>query len=439
MVVQSLTNRASTKWFEPMSLKFICLRRPFFALVLAAGFACVHFTGKVQASEATGETSKIFSADPQTLVASKSTLAAGDATLRPALNRLLAEADKRLEQKPSSVMDKIQIPPSGDKHDYISQAPYFWPDTNSPGGKYINRDGQRNPEAGNSSDARNFAAVCYDAHTLALAYYFSGDEKYAAKAAEFIRVWFLNPATRMNPNLKYGQGIPGGVEGRPAGLISARGLADLVDAIGLLAGSKNWTTNDQQQMTAWAGDYFLWLTTSKIGLGEDAASNNHGTFYDVQAVSLALFLGKTDFAREKLLAARENRLARQIEPDGKMPRELKRTLSFHYSLFNLSAAMQLAALGRSVGVDLWHYQTTDGRSILKAAKFMAQFADPGRAWPYQQIQRPNRKELGELLLRVAAEFPESKIKDALKFFRPEDFSGSAERLYLKMVRLPEAK
>jgi hypothetical protein len=422
-----------------MSLKLFTPTTRFFALVLAAGFACVHFTGKVRASEATGETSKIFSADPQTLVASKSTLAAGDAALRPALDRLLAEADKRLEQKPSSVMDKIQIPPSGDKHDYISQAPYFWPDTNSPGGKYINRDGQRNAEAGNSSDARNFAAVCYDAQTLALAYYFSGDEKYAAKAAEFIRVWFLNPATRMNPNLKYGQGIPGGVEGRPAGLISARGLADLVDAIGLLAGSKNWTTNDQQGMTAWAGDYFLWLTTSKIGLGEDAASNNHGTFYDVQAVSLALLIDNTNFAREKLLAARENRLARQIEPDGKMPRELARTLSFHYSLFNLSAAMQLAALGRSVGVDLWHYQTTDGRSILKAAEFMAQFADPGRTWPYQQIQKPNRHELGELLLRVAAEFPESRIKDALKFFRPEDFSGSAERLYLKMARLPAAK
>jgi Alginate lyase len=422
-----------------MSLKLFTPTRRLLALVLAAGFACVHFTGKVQAAEATGETPRVFSADPQTLVASKHMLAAGDKTLRPALNRLLAEADNKLERKPSSVMDKIHIPPSGDKHDYISQAPYYWRDTNSPDEKYISRDGERNPEAEKNSDAGNFATVCYDTHTLALAYYFSGDEKYAAKAAEFIRVWFLNPATRMNPNLNYGQGIPGGVEGRPAGLISARCLADLVDAIGLLAGSKSWTTNDQQGMIAWAGDYFQWLTTSKIGLGEDAASNNHGTFYDVQAVSLALFLGKTDFAREKLLAAREKRIALQIEPDGKMPRELARTLSFHYSLFNLRAEMQLAALGRSAGVDLWHYQITDGRSILKAAEFMAQFADPGRAWPYQQIQKPNRNELGELLLRVAAEFPESKIKDALKFFRPEDFAGSAERLYLKMERLTAAK
>ena len=153
----------------------------------------------------------------------------------------------------------------------------------------------------------------------------------------------------------------------------------------------------------------------------------------------ALLIDNTNFACEKLLAARENRIAKQIEPDGKMPRELARTLSFHYSLFNLGAAMQLADLGRSAGVDLWHYRTTDGRSILKAAEYLAQFADPGRTWPYQQIQKPNRHELGELLLRVAAEFPDGKIKDALKFFQPEDFADSVERLYLKMMRPPPAK
>jgi len=428
-----------------MPLKLISPFLQKFAPVLVAGFACVsltgcaHFTAKGQASETTDGTPKVFSADPQTLAANKSALAAGDATLRPALNRLLADADDRLGWEPLSVMDKSQIPPSGDKHDYISQAPYFWPNPNTSNGlPYINRDGQRNPEVRNSSDARNFADICSDTHTLALAYYFSGDEKYAAQAAKFVRVWFLNPATRMNPNLKYGQAIPGVVEGRAAGLITARCLTDLVDAIGLLAGSTNWTANDQQKMVAWAGDYLQWLTTSKIGLNENAALNNHGTYYDAEAVSLALFIGKTDFARKKLLAAREKRIAKQIEPDGKMPQELRRTLSFGYSTFNLTAEMQLADLGRNVGVDLWHYQTADGRSILKAAEFMAPFADPNRAWPYQQIQRPNRRELGGLLLRVAAEFPESKVKDSLEFFRPEDFANSPEQLYLKMARLSAA-
>ena len=81
-------------------------------------------------------------------------------------------------------------------------------------------------------------------------------------------------------------------------------------------------------------------------------------------------------------------------------------------------------------------------SLLIAASlyfFLTGLAPDGRAWPYQQIQRPNRNELGGLLLRVAAEFPESKIQDAFKYFQPEDFSRNTERLYLKMAPLPAAK
>ncbi len=331
-------------------------------------------------------------------------------------------------------MDKQQIPPSGDKHDFISQAPYFWRDTNSPGGKYIRRDGERNPESNADSDAGHFGAVCSGAHTLALAYYFSGDEKYAAKAAELIRVWFLNPATKMNPNLNYGQGIPGETEGRPAGLISARGLVHLVDAIGLLGGSKAWTAADQQGMTAWFTDYLHWLTTSKIGRGELDAKNNHGTFCDTQAAAIALFLGKTETARDIVSQAREKRIARQIEPDGRQPLELARTKSFGYSCFNLRALMDLADIGRNVGVDLWHFQTADGRGLLKATEFLAPYADPQKKWPFQQIQQANRSDLGDLLVRAAAEFPDEKpVADALKFLKPENFADNPARLYLKMA------
>lgn len=375
----------------------------------------------------------VFSADQQTLAASKLALAKGNSALKPVLSQLLEDVDARLDQKPPSVMDKKLVPPSGDKHDYISQAPYYWRDTNSPDGKYVRHDGERNPESKADSDAGRLGGVCSGVHTLGLAYYFTDNEKYAAKAAELMRVFFLNPATRMNPNLNFGQGIPGEVEGRPTGLIGARGLADLVDGIGLLAGSKSWTADDQQKMKAWAGAYFHWLTTSKIGLGEDAASNNHGTFYDVQAVSLALFIGNTNYAREKLLTARQKRVAQQIEPDGKMPRELARTLSFNYSLFNLRAEMSLADLGRVAGVDLWHYQTTDGRSLLKAVEFMAPYADPKREWPYKQIHKANRSELNDVLRRAAVEYPESNaIAEALKFSNKEDNSPS--RLYLRFVQ-----
>lgn len=365
------------------------------------------------------------------MAAAKASLARGDMSLQPAFQRLMAEANKDLSARPISVMDKKRIPPSGNKHDYMSQAPYFWRDPNSPDGKYIRRDGERNPESNEDSDAGRLGKVCGDAHTLALAYYFSGNEKYAAKATELVRVFFLDPATRMNPNLNFGQGIPGEVDGRPTGLISARSLVDLVDAIGMLAGSQSWSDADQRGMVDWVGQYFHWLTTSKIGLGEAAAKNNHGSYYDVQATALALFLGDDGFARKIILEARAKRIARQIEPDGREPFELVRTLSFGYSLFNLRALSELADLGRNVGVDLWHYQTPDGRSLLKGLEFMARYANAATHWPYQQIRSPNRGDLGALLFQDAIEYPGSDLNDALKFFPAADFKDSMARLIYK--------
>jgi Alginate lyase len=405
-----------------------------FAIVVAiCSLLCV--SAVVRADEASSSRSQVFCGDVSALAANKTALAGGNTSLQPAWQKLQAEADRALTASPHSVMEKKQLPPSGDKHDFLSWAPYYWSDPNSPDGKYVRRDGQRNPVADEGSDAGHFEKLCSDVHTLALAFYFSGDEKYAAKAADLIRVWFLNPATRMNPNLNFGQGVPGEVSGRPAGLISARGLVGLVDGIGLLAGSKSWTPADQQGMVAWCTDYFKWLTTSKIGLGESAATNNHGTFYDVQATALALYIGQTDAARNILQAARTKRIARQIQPDGKMPRELARTLSFNYSLFNLEALMDLASIGQGAGVDLWHYQTADGRSILQAVKFLAPYADPERAWPYQQIHKPDRGALAGLLLRAIAQFPDSGLQDDLKFFNRGELAISATRLDFKTAPL----
>jgi hypothetical protein len=348
---------------------------------------------------------------------------------------LLADAREALEIKPPSVMDKTRIPPSGDKHDYVSQAPYFWRDTNSPGGKYFRRDGERNPESREDSDAVRFGTVCSSAQTLALTFYFTGDEKYAAKAVEILRVWFLNPATKMNPNLNFGQGIPGEVDGRPAGLIGARGLVNVLDAVALLSGSKSWTVADQKGMLDWMTQYFQWLTTSKIGLGEAHAKNNHGSFYDTQAAVIALFIGKTDLARKIILDARTVRIARQIEPDGRQPLELARTKSFGYSVFNLRALIDLASIGQNLGVDLWHYQTPDGRSLLKGLEFMSPYAAASKKWPFQQIYEPNRDDLGELLLRAAPEFPESNLAAALENFRAGQLAASRGHLLFKTARI----
>src|ERR1044072_8473380 len=127
--------------------------------------------------------------------------------LEPALKRLIKDADTALEKKPLSVMDKPKTWPGVDKHDYFSTAPYFWPNPDTTNGlPYIRKDGQRNPDSHNAqSDSSRMGKIMNAAQTLAVAYYFTGKEAYAAHAAKLVRVWFLDPATRMNPNLDHAQ------------------------------------------------------------------------------------------------------------------------------------------------------------------------------------------------------------------------------------------
>src|SRR5690606_33062940 len=81
--------------------------------------------------------------------------------------------------------------------------------------------------------------------TLSLAWYFSDNKAYADKAAELIRVWFLNPKTLMNPHLNYGQSIPGRTDGRFIGIIDGRSFAVLVDAITLLETSGSLSDDEE--------------------------------------------------------------------------------------------------------------------------------------------------------------------------------------------------
>jgi Alginate lyase len=298
---------------------------------------------------------------------------------------LLREAERALAAGPFSVMDKQRVPPSGDKHDFLTLAPYWWPDPAKPNGlPYIRRDGEVNPESKRDTDDVPFAQMTDAVKTLAAAFRDTRDERFAARAAWLLRVWFLDPATRMNPNLDYGQGVPGRNTGRGAGIIATRKLVDVVDAAQRLEASPSWTGRDRQGLRAWCAAYAAWLHTSKHGREEAAALNNHGTWYEAQLTALLLYTGRRDEAKARFEQAGK-RLSSQIEPDGRQPRELERTRSWNYSVMNLDGWFTVARLAEEGGIDLWNFRTPDGRSLRAALDYLVPFAGGSSAWPHRQI------------------------------------------------------
>ena len=383
--------------------------------VIAAVVSCL--LGCTDAQRANTQTDgnelpRVFCLDPLRLAQSRAMVRHGDKSLLPAMEKLRIEADEALKAGPFSVMDKKRTPPSGDKHDYMSLGPYWWPDPNRPDGlPYIRRDGRINPEARTTDTDREAIGQMSDAvETLSLAWYFTDRRPYAEHAAKLLRVWFLDEAAAMNPNLEFGQAIPGRTLGRDAGIIDTARLVRIVDAIGLLESSGAWTAADRDRMRRWCTEYLKWLRTSKLGLGESQQSNNHGTWYDAQVVSLSLFLGQAAPAREILEQVRTRRIDKQIEPDGRQPRELARTKSLGYSAGNLEALFRLATMGRKVGVDLWHHESADGRSLRKALDYLAPYADQQKQWPHEQIIESSPTGLFALLRRGSIVYGDDKYE-----------------------------
>lgn len=364
---------------------------------------------------------------PARLLAVKGRLAAQDTALLPAYKKLLRDAEKALALSPVSVMDKPMRPPSGDKHDYYSIGPYWWPNPATANGlPYIRRDGEVNPDRAHD-DAPKRSQMENSVITLALAYFFSDDERYARQASRFLRVWFLDKATGMNPHLAYSQSVPGVNSSRGVGIIEARMFTRLLDAVGLLARSSSWSGVEQSAFAAWLQAYVQWLRTSQPGLAEAAAPNNHGTWYDVQVAAIALFLEEHAMAQQVLTVSAPRRLQSQIAVDGSQPRELTRTRSFSYSMLNLTAMMDLADLARHVQVDLWHLRDDNGVYIQRAVDYLiANTVD--QPWSHTQITTTKPTDLLPLLQRAALVYPAERYTRAIKQLSTPDLATDRTHL-----------
>ncbi len=319
----------------------------------------------------------------------KADMESGDAFCLKAYHEIKREADNFMKQPMDSVVNKTMVPPSGDMHDYLTIAPYFWPDPDSETGlPWKPKDGQINPKSrGADTDFVRTSEMFNGLETLCLCYYYSDDTSYLNKCLECIRVWFLDEKTRMNPYIKYGQSVPGGIEGRPLGVIEWTSIVNVITALQLLERNHMIRQEELDAMSDWLTAYASWLQRSNLGIEEDEQRNNHGSNYDYQLAGILIYLNRMEEAIERLESVKTRRIDDYIQPDGSQPFELRRTKSINYTCMNLRVLTKVAYLAKKfLDIDLWNYESEDGRSLKKAYAFLKPYILNEKKWEWKQIQ-----------------------------------------------------
>ncbi len=301
-----------------------------------------------------------------------------------AVRRLRTDAEKHLHDGPFTVTSDRPKDLDLDIHDYFSEAPYWWPDPANPTGPYVRRDGVTNP-ARFQANKTALNAMCDAVFSLGTAAYLLDDPRYGKRAALLIHTWFINPQTRMNPDLEYAQAIRGSGNGRSAGILDGRVFIQAIQGMEFLANTGAWDPKDQKAVREWFGEYLRWLTHSRYGNEEKRSGNNHGTWWTAQVAAVASFAEDNAAQQAAFAFYRDSIFQTQIRKDGSAPREEARTRSLSYSSFNAEALAMVCRIAQVRGVDLWSVRTKDGATLSSVIDYLTPYLkDPGK-WRKEQI------------------------------------------------------
>ncbi|MCL2412513.1 MAG: alginate lyase family protein [Bacteroidales bacterium] len=351
--------------------------------------------------------------DDNILMNSKTAIANNDPAAVEALQGLLRSAERAMTLGPWTVTEKTFIPPSGDRRDYMTLAPFWWPNPETPDGlPYIRRDGERNPSVYEFPERENLRDMSQTVLHLGLAYFFTGEQRFAERASEIVYVWFLDQELGMNPNLNFGQAIRGRNTGRGAGLIDTRFLLKVVNGMMLIRENSAWSDENEENLQAWFSEFLNWMDNSEIGRQENRALNNHGTYFEAQRVSFSIYTGQYNRARDIIQNSAKARIFYQQTEDGQQPLEQRRTLSMHYVTFNLAAMFQLAIMSDKLGIELFNYVDEQGRSISRYMDFITPFYTQEKEWTWKQIRPFNFIRAKALLLTAGERLNNPKYTQA---------------------------
>jgi len=334
-----------------------------------------YFCRGALAALTTVATAELFSAGAST---------AGDGLDLASLERqrVLASAKRYLQEQPITITNFSSPRSAGGKHDYFSEADYWWPDPKAPAGAYIQRDGLSNPD---NFTAHRHALIRMGVQVpaLAAAWVLTGERRYSSHAVTHLRAWFLSPDTRMNPNLQYAQAIHGRTTGRGTGIIDTIHLVEVARSIPFLADSRALSPAEFDGVKEWFARYLEWMTTSNNGQQERDAKNNHGTWWVAQVAEFAKFTSDEKLQRYCGDRFKTVLVPDQIAQDGSLPEELRRTKPYNYCLFNLSGLATICQTLNTPQDNLFAFSLADGRGFGKSMTWMFPYIANKSSWPYK--------------------------------------------------------
>jgi len=304
------------------------------------------------------------------------------------VRRLRAEADKRMREGPWTVTaDRPRTPADLDPHDYYSEDPFYWPNSEDPNGAYTQHDGQANPNRF-AANKNALNAMCDAVFTLGAAAFLLDDARYAQRAARVIQTWFVSPRTRMNPNLEHARIVPGMTTIRGEGVLDGRVFIRAIQGMEFLAETGAWDPKEQTAVRKWFEEYLVWLTQSKIALEEKRSGNHHASWWTAQTAAIATFTRNQTVEQAAFTFYRDHVFPRQIRPGGSAPREEARPQSLSLSALNLEAMTVICRIAQVQGVDLWSVHVKNNTTVSTVVDYLAPYLPDPRKWSKDQDAIP---------------------------------------------------
>jgi hypothetical protein len=300
-------------------------------------------------------------------------------------DRILTLAGSAIRQPVQPITSIPAKRSPGAANDYYSEPEDYFPskDGEAP---WVRRPSAANPEA--------FAAhrdLVYElgrsVSALTAAFVVTGEDRYAARAAEHLRAWFVAPGTRMTPNLQFAQRIPGAAAGRPEGVIETVPLAEVARSVRFLAGSNTLTAAELTAIRKWFAEYATWMNESRMGGLARDSKDQHGSSWLFQSAAYADANVTGLTSDDSTLSALRHRfrtmtLRAEITGIGIFPHVVSSPNPYRDCLFNLDLLCLACELMTTRFDNPWEFELQDGPGLRAAVAFHYPAIGNRAVWPY---------------------------------------------------------